>query len=179
MNHNFPYFTRKSGNLQAGKWDGFVHCRTGSMSIFPLEGCVKPFRIFCLTGIFVMTVGILITAPAEVSGMSAASLASQDAAQETVASPNISGAWQLSWTALNGIEHQGTMQIQQDGKTFNGIIKGGRGKMRLKGTLDGNQISITLKERRKHFSFNGTIDGDKMSGTTQQGVPWSATRQQQ
>lgn len=140
---------------------------------------MKLFRISCLIGVLVMTFGILMTARTEVSGASAANLASQDAAQETAASPDISGAWQLSWTALNGIEHQGTMQIQQDGKKFSGIIKGGRGKIRLKGTLDGNQISITLKMRRKHLSFNGTIDGDKMSGTTQQGVPWSATRQQQ
>ena len=142
---------------------------------------MKLSRIFRFTGIFVMTFSTLVTARADVSGPSAASAAAwQDPAQENAASPDISGAWHLFWTALNGTEHQGTMQIKQDGKKFSGIIKGeGHGTIRLKGALDGNQISIALKVRRKHFSFNGTIDGDKMSGTTQQGVPWSAPRPQQ
>ena len=139
---------------------------------------MKLFRILCITGIFVMTFSFLVTARAYFGGLFAASAtASQQIAQENASSPDISGAWHLFWTARNGTEHQGTMQIKQDGKKFSGTIKGGgHGTIRLKGTLDGNQVSIALKVRRKHFSFNGTIDGDKMSGTTQQGVPWSATR---
>jgi hypothetical protein len=143
-----------------------------------MEDYVKLFRIFCLTGIFMMTLSTLATARADVSGLFAASAAaSQETVQENAAPPDISGAWHLFWTALNGTEHQGTMQINQNGKTFGGTIKGGgHGTIRLKGTLDGNQISIALKVRRKHFLFNGMIDGDKMSGTSQQGVAWSATR---
>ena len=101
---------------------------------------MKLFRILCITGIFVMTFSFLVTARAYFGGLFAASAtASQQIVQENASSPDISGAWHLFWTARNGTEHQGTMQIKQDGKKFSGTIKGGgHGTIRLKGTLDGN-----------------------------------------
>ncbi|WP_158822500.1 hypothetical protein [Granulicella sp. S156] len=69
------------------------------------------------------------------------------------------------------------MQIKQDGSSLSGTFQAPRGSAKLTGNLQGNQISIDVKAMMKKFSFTGTVDGDKMSGTTDQGKPWTATRQ--
>lgn len=101
----------------------------------------------------------------------------QDASASNAA-PSLTGNWQISWTAANGAQRQGTLQIKQDGKKLSGSFQGERGSVSLKGSSDGNQISFTVKRRKREVSFTGTVNGDKMSGTTEQGTSWTATRQQ-
>jgi hypothetical protein len=84
-------------------------------------------------------------------GTAMASPLAQEAAQDNSATPNLSGSWQMSWTAGNGNQRQVTMEIKQD--------------------------SFSVKLPKRQASFTGTIDGNKMSGTTEQGSPWTATRQ--
>ena len=69
------------------------------------------------------------------------------------------------------------MQIKQDTGKLSGTFQGERGSASLKGKLEGNQVSFTVKLPRRQVSFTGTIDGGKMSGTTEQGASWTATRQ--
>jgi hypothetical protein len=102
----------------------------------------------------------------------------QDASSANSAAPNLSGHWQVAWTAANGNQRQASIQFKQDGKKLSGTFEAARGSASLKGTCDGNQISFTVKLPRRQVSFTGTVDGDKMSGTTEQGASWSATRQQ-
>lgn len=117
-------------------------------------------------------------AVAEVSNATAAMTLAQDNQQTNNTAPSISGNWQLSWTARNGGQRQGTMQIRQDGSKLSGTVEGERGSTPLKGSLQGNRVSFSLKMRKRQISFSGTVNGDKMSGTTEEGASWTATRQQ-
>jgi hypothetical protein len=101
----------------------------------------------------------------------------QDAAQENSAAPSLSGNWQMSWTAANGNQRQITMEIKQDGNKLSGKFETERGSATLKGSLQGNQVSFSVKLPRRQASFTGTVEGNKMSGTTEQGAPWTASRQ--
>lgn len=98
-------------------------------------------------------------------------------AQDNPASATVSGSWQVSWTAGNGNQRKATMQLKQDGNKLSGKFQGERGSTSLTGSLQGNQVSFSVKLRKRQASFTGTVDGGKMSGATEQGTPWTATRQ--
>jgi hypothetical protein len=140
-----------------------------------MEVLVKLLRSVSFFVCSLMVAGGIVVATslfAEASGAPA-----QDASSASATVPNLSGNWQLSWTAANGEQRQATMQIKQDGKKLSGTFEAPRGSVSLKGTCNGNQISFTVKLPRRQASFTGTVDGDKMTGTTEQGAPWTATRQ--
>jgi hypothetical protein len=101
----------------------------------------------------------------------------QDSSSADSAVSNLSGSWQMTWAGPNGNQRQVTMQIKQDGKKLSGTLQGERGSAPLKGTCEGNQVSFSMKMRKRQVSFTGTVSGNKMSGTTEQGASWSATRQ--
>lgn len=102
---------------------------------------------------------------------------SQDATQENPATANLSGTWQMSWTARNGNQRQATVQIKQNGNQLSGKFEGARGSTSIRGNLQGNQVTLNVKMRKRQVAFTGTVDGNKMSGATEQGVSWTATRQ--
>ncbi len=114
---------------------------------------------------------------AQESGTAATNQPAQDAAPDNSAAPSVAGNWQVSWTAANGTQRQVTMQIKQKESKLSGTFQGERGSVPLKGSLKGNQISLTVKLPRRQASFTGTVDRDKMSGTTEQGASWTATRE--
>lgn len=127
---------------------------------------------------------------AAISGLSKASAAEtgalismappQEAAQDNTAAPNIpsvAGNWMMSWEARNRTQRKVTMQIKQDGSKLSGTFESERGSAPLKGSLQGNQVSFSVKLPKRQGSFTGKVDGDKMSGTTEQGTSWTATRQ--
>jgi hypothetical protein len=99
------------------------------------------------------------------------------AAQDNTAAPDLTGSWVISWTANSGDQRQASVQITQKGNKLSGTFQGPRRSVPLKGTLDGDQVTLTVKLRRRQLSFTGTVNGDKMSGTTENGVAWSAARQ--
>lgn len=101
----------------------------------------------------------------------------QDGAQENSAAPNVGGDWQMSWTAAKGNQRQVSMQIKQNGSKLSGSFQGERGSAPLKGTLEGKQVSFTVKLPRRQVSFSGKVDAGKMSGTTENGASWTATRE--
>jgi hypothetical protein len=125
----------------------------------------------------------LLLAAADVSGAwkaiaeSPGTTASQDPAQDNGTS-SLSGTWQMSWTNKEGNQKQGTMQLKQDGSKLSGSVRAQRGTFSLGGNLQGDQVSIDVKVPLHKISFTGKVDGTKMSGTTTQGMPWSAIRQE-
>lgn len=100
----------------------------------------------------------------------------QNSAQDGIEASNLSGIWQVSFNGKRG-GRQATMQLKEDGTKLSGSFQGERGSAPLKGTLNGNQVSFTVKMPRRTLSFSGSVEGDKMSGTTEQGGSWSASRQ--
>lgn len=114
-------------------------------------------------------------ADAETPATSVTAFSSQDGASTAAASA--SGNWQITWTDKKGDAKQGTLYIQQNDTTLSGKFQGQRYSASISGTLQGSQVSLTLNAHGHKFSFTGTLDGDKMSGATEQGKPWSATRQ--
>lgn len=133
------------------------------------------FIVFTLTPILLASCASVVTA--QESGTAATSQPAQGAALDNSTAPNVAGDWQASWTAANGSRQQGTMQIKQNGSKLSGTFQVERGSARVKGSLKGNQISLTIEAMRQVF-LTGTVDGDKMSGTTDQGVAWTAARAQ-
>jgi hypothetical protein len=97
--------------------------------------------------------------------------------QDNSTAADLTGTWQVSWTAKSGQQLQVAMQITQRESNLTGSVDWGQASPSpVKGTLNGNQVSLTTKLRRK-VNLTGTVNGDKMSGTTDRGVAWSATRQ--
>ena len=131
-------------------------------------------NVLCFFGVLVMAASTLLGQASDSSGAPSVS----QAAQASTAAPIVSGTWQMSWTDLNSVQHHATMQITQKGTKLKGKFHGERRTVALKGALDGNQVSITFKVRRRHVTFVGIVDGDKMSGTTAKGILWFGTRQQ-
>jgi len=99
----------------------------------------------------------------------------QEGTQDSPAA-DLSGNWQVSFAGKQG-SRQATMQIKQDSSKVSGSFEGERGSAPVSGTLNGSDISFTVKAPRREISFTGTVHGNKMSGTTEQGGSWSATRQ--
>src|SRR5262249_13424719 len=94
------------------------------------------------------------------------------AAQEAPAGnqANVSGKWQMSWQGRNG-ERQGTLELKQDGSQLTGTMDGSRGQVPVTGSVDGNNITFSIKmsggKRDFSVTYTGTVDGDKMSGNIQ------------
>ena len=99
------------------------------------------------------------------------------AAQDGSASPTVAGKWKLSFTDPTGKPKQGTLALQQDGSNLTGNYTGPRGTFSVKGTVQGNGITFTIKAMGRKLSFTGNVDGDKMSGTTQTDTSWNASRE--
>ena len=97
-------------------------------------------------------------------------LLAQDSQSNNSQSPNIGGAWQISWEGRGGSQ-QATIQIQQDRSRLSGTFQeSGGASSRLTGSAAGNNISFTVQVQGRRtitLAFTGTIDGDKMSGTLQ------------
>lgn len=138
------------------------------------------FTLDLVASVLVAAAALIFSTPNAIAqpfaGRAAAALAPV-AAQDSTTAQDLTGSWQISWTARDANQRQATMRIKQKGNKLSGDFEGARGSVPLKGTLDGEQVSVTVKLPRRKLTFAGTVDGDKMSGTTERGVAWSATRQ--
>lgn len=139
------------------------------------------FSSCALTMSAVIAAGALIVGTsnvvAEPGGTPAIVISAPASGQDNSAAVDLAGTWQFSWTAKNGEQRQLPMQITQEGNQLSGSVDWGQqSPSPVKGTLNGNQVSLSMKFRRK-VSLTGTVNGDKMSGTSSDGVAWSATRQ--
>lgn len=129
----------------------------------------------------VASAGVLVVADSlmPAPAVLAAPLVAPDAGTNPSAAADLSGTWQMNWTAANGAQRQASMEIKQDGSKLSGTFEGERGSVPLSGKLDGDQVSLNLKIRRRQISFSGTVNGDKMTGPTARGGSWTATRNEQ
>ena len=84
----------------------------------------------------------------------------QDSQSNNSQSPNIGGAWQLSWQGRDGSQ-QATIKIQQDGS-------------KLSGTIDGDKMSGTLQPQGGGGGHEGRGGGQGNQGNHS----WTAVRQQ-
>ncbi len=80
----------------------------------------------------------------------------------------VDGAWQVSVVTERGSFDQ-TLTIQQDGGKIKGTLSGRRGDSPIEGTVDGANISFTVKRDTPNgamtIDYTGTEDGDSMTGT--------------
>jgi hypothetical protein len=141
----------------------------------------KVFSSFVLTACTLIAAGALIIGTsklvAEPGEMPATGMSAPASGQDTSAAIDLTGTWLFSWTAKNEEQRQLAMKLTQNGSQLSGSVDWGRqSPAQVKGALNGNQVSLNMKFRRK-VSLTGTVNGDKMSGTGSKGVPWSATRQ--
>lgn len=101
----------------------------------------------------------------------------QETAGDNQSDVDLTGSWQVSWTAPNGNQRQATLQLKQNGDKLTGTFEGERGSAAVKGNVKGSDISFEVKMPRRKVSFSGKVDGSQMSGTTERGTSWSATRE--
>ena len=90
----------------------------------------------------------------------------------------LAGTWQMSMDTPHGAV-QGPLELKQEGAQLTGTYAvEGMGSFSLKGSVDGEKVSLALEipGADKPFGFTGKIDGNKMSGSTEMGGTWSATR---
>jgi hypothetical protein len=99
------------------------------------------------------------------------------------AQANAAGEWAVSFGTPMGMM-EFAMAISQSGTRLTGHLTSDVGEFPLKGTVDGDQVTIdwTLNDNGKMvaITFKGKIEGDKMSGTAKLGTigtgPFSADR---
>lgn len=133
--------------------------------------------LFCGLLLSVGAVNGVSKAYAEGARITAPNMEAQGAVQDSQDASDLSGSWQVSWTAKRGGQRQATLQLKQNGSKLSGTFEAARGSVAASGSVHGNQISFTVKMPKRKVSFTGTVDGDKMSGTTEGGASWTATRQ--
>jgi hypothetical protein len=96
---------------------------------------------------------------------------------------NATGEWAVTFTAPSG-PMELVMYIDQQGTKLSGRLTSDTGEYPLRGTLEGNQITISwsLPDRGALLliTFTGKLDGDSIEGTAKLGTlgegPMSAER---
>jgi hypothetical protein len=99
------------------------------------------------------------------------------------ADTSVAGEWAVAFTTPQG-RMEMTMAVTQDGTKLSGHLTSDIGEFPLKGTVDGDRVTIvwSFVERGKtlEITFRGKIEGDSISGTAQIGDvgegPMSAER---
>ena len=99
------------------------------------------------------------------------------------AQANVAGEWAVSFTTPMGLM-EFAMAVSQNGTKLTGHMTSDVGEFPLKGTIDGDQVTIdwTLNDNGKmvEITFKGKVEGDKISGTAKLGTlgqgPFSADR---
>jgi hypothetical protein len=85
---------------------------------------------------------------------------------------NVSGAWKITQMGRNG-EVTNDLALTQSGATLTGTIKNQQGEAPINGTIDGNNISFTVKRTGPNGEvtneYKGTVDGDTMKGSMSNG----------
>ena len=89
------------------------------------------------------------------------------------AQANVAGEWAVSFATPMGMM-EFTMAVSQNGTKLTGHLTSDVGEFPLKGTVDGDQVTIdwTLNDNGKmvEITFKGKVDGDKINGTAKLGT---------
>jgi hypothetical protein len=94
------------------------------------------------------------------------------APQKLSAQAKVEGEWAVTFGTPMGVM-EFSMAVSQNGPKLTGHLTSDVGEFPLKGTVDGDQVTIdwTLNDGGKmiDITFKGTLEGDKMSGTVKLG----------
>ena len=89
----------------------------------------------------------------------------------------IAGNWQVSIETPHG-KRAGVFRIQQEGSKLSGVCEiEGHGSNPITGTIEGKEVALNVTLHQMTLKLKGAVDGAKMSGSSDQGVTWTATRQ--
>ena len=96
---------------------------------------------------------------------------------------DVTGAWDLTVETKSG-KAQPSILLKQDGEKITGTYQGRMGNPRLEGTIQGNNISFTVRLKFQEtlitVTYRGVVSGDSMKGTVQFGEndsgSWSGRR---
>jgi hypothetical protein len=95
---------------------------------------------------------------------------------------DVSGAWKLTQPGRNG-DVTNDVTLTQSGGMLTGTLKTQQGESPITGSVDGNNITMTVKRTTPNGEqtneYKGTIDGDTMKGSVTMGqrtVDWTAAR---
>jgi hypothetical protein len=92
------------------------------------------------------------------------------------APPSLSGTWQLSCTGRGGRARQVTLRIEQSGTRLSGSFSGPRRSGKLRGTVQGSQVSLQMGADGKSVTLTGTTGGNSMTVHGPRGNTCSASR---
>jgi hypothetical protein len=94
------------------------------------------------------------------------------APQTLSAQAKVEGEWAVTFGTPMGVM-EFSMAVSQNGTKLTGHLTSDVGEFPLKGTVDGDQVTIdwTLNDGGKmiDITFKGKLEGDKMSGTAKLG----------
>src|SRR5476651_209352 len=89
------------------------------------------------------------------------------------AQANVAGEWAVSFATPMGMM-EFAMAVSQSGTKLTGHMTSDVGEFPLKGSVDGDQVTIdwTLNDNGKmvEITFKGKVEGDKISGTAKLGT---------
>jgi hypothetical protein len=95
------------------------------------------------------------------------------------AQANMAGEWTVSFQMPNG-PMEFTMYVTQEGPRLSGRFGNENGEFPLRGTMDGNNFTITWSFVTTPITVTGTVEGESLSGTAKIGTsgsgPVSGTR---
>lgn len=102
---------------------------------------------------------------------------------QQVASPDISGAWELSVTTFRGVE-TATLALKKNGERLSGTVARGTDQAPAEATLKDKAVTIVITTQTQSgpatFTLKGEVVGDAMSGTGEFGTrgtgSWTAKR---
>lgn len=85
----------------------------------------------------------------------------------------VDGTWNVKLNTPMG-ERDGTMKLATDGGALSGTFDGPQGQQELKGTADGDAITMTAEVSgpmgEMTLEWSGAVDGDSISGNVKFGT---------
>jgi len=79
---------------------------------------------------------------------------------------SVAGEWDIT-LSVGGDGAEGTMELTQEGNTFEGSLSGPFGDSRVSGTVSGSEVNFTLDMAGQGVDLSGTLseDGSEISGS--------------
>jgi hypothetical protein len=106
------------------------------------------------------------------------------------AKTDVTGQWTWKMAGPGGQDVEAPAEFKQEGDKITGVFFGGPDRKLpiVKGSINGNEIKLTVKRERPQggemiYEMTGTVKGDKIEGNVETEMegnkmsqPWSATR---
>ena len=86
-----------------------------------------------------------------------------------IADHHVNGKWVIDVKLGDGQGGQATLDLKEEAGKLTGTYSGALGSLPLTGTVNGDQIEVSVASEAGSISYKGKVSGDTMEGTCSYG----------